>query len=39
MTDELREELAQAAAATSQAYAAGTRNLSTASSSTSAMGT
>lgn len=32
MTDELREELAQAAAATSQAYAAGARNLSAASS-------
>lgn len=28
MTDELREELTQAAAATSQAYAAGARNLS-----------
>lgn len=32
MTDELREELAQAAVATSQAYAAGARNLSAASS-------
>lgn len=39
MTDELREELAQAAAATSQAYAAGSRNLSTASSTTSVAGT
>jgi len=38
MTDELREELAQAAAATSQAYAVGARNLSTTSSSTSATG-
>lgn len=31
MTDGLREELAQAAAATSQAYAVGVRNLSVAS--------
>lgn len=33
ITDELRDELTQAAAATSQAYAAGTRNLSMVSSS------
>lgn len=39
MTDELREELAQAAAATSQAYAVGTRNLSATSSLADTMGT
>lgn len=39
MTNELREELVQAAAATGQAYAVGTRNLSVASSSTTAAGT
>jgi len=38
MTDELREELAQAAAATSHAYAVGARNLSVASSTNSATG-
>jgi len=38
MTDELREELAQAAAATSHAYAVGARNLSVASSINSATG-
>lgn len=39
MTNELREELVQAAAATGQAYAVGTKNLSVASSSTTAAGT
>jgi len=39
MTDELREELSQAAVATSQAYAVGARNLSMTSSSTAATGT
>lgn len=38
MTDELREELTQAATATSQAYAVGSRNLSLASSTTAARG-
>lgn len=38
MTDELREELAQAAAATSHAYAVGARNLSVASLTNSADG-
>jgi len=38
MTDELREELAQAAAATSHAYSVGARNLSVASSINSATG-
>lgn len=38
LTDEVNEELAQAAAATSQAYAVGTRNLSLTSLSTSASG-
>lgn len=38
LTDEVNEELAQAAAATSQAYAVGTRNLSMTSLSTSASG-
>lgn len=38
MTDELREELAQAATATRQAYAVGSRNLSLASSTTAARG-
>lgn len=38
LTDELREELTQAAAATSQAYAAGARNLSMVSSSTTPSG-
>lgn len=39
ITDELREELAQAATATSHAYTVGARNLSTTSSSTAAAGT
>lgn len=38
MTDELREELTQAAAATSHAYAVGARNLSVAPSMNSATG-
>jgi hypothetical protein len=38
MTDELREELAQAAAATSHAYAVGARNLSVTSSTNSTTG-
>lgn len=39
MTDESREEIAQAAAATSEAYAVGARNLSTAFSVTDNAGT
>lgn len=38
LTDEVNEELTQAAAATSQAYAIGTRNMSLTSLSTSASG-
>lgn len=38
LTDELREELAQAAVATSEAYAVGSRNLSTTASSIASTG-